>query len=358
MIVIRHRTLTQAAAAAWLTSSVLAFGLNSPAQAEMSNTPSVKERGTLSFTWENDYFANTDRNYSNGIKLGYFSRPVSEDTGWGWMAHNLFGADTADQVRYGVAVGHSIFTPEDRLATEPLPDQHPYAGWLYGEFAVTISSNRAELRGGRLTFRRLETFTLQAGIVGPAANGEWVQNNFHDLIDDDRLLGWDNQLENEPGFVLSYDRKFGALVQEPILGVGFDLTPSVGFSAGNVLTQAKAGVTMRVGMNLRENQAFGPPRVRPSLAGDGFFSGTNPFSWYLFAGVDGRAVARNIFLDGNTFRDSLSVDKKPFVADFQVGAVVQIKRVQISYTYVTRTEEFETQTDRQQFGAVNIAFKL
>jgi lipid A 3-O-deacylase len=37
------------------------------------------------------------------------------------------------------------------------------------------------------------------------------------------------------------------------------------------------------------------------------------FGWCLFASFEGRAVARNIFLDGNTFTDSHSIDKKTFV---------------------------------------------
>ena len=40
---------------------------------------------------------------------------------------------------------------------------------------------------------------------------------------------------------------------------------------------------------------------------------------HLFASVDGPGIARNIFLGGNTVRDSHSVNKKPFVADAAVG---------------------------------------
>ena len=81
------------------------------------------------------------------------------------------------------------------------------------------------------------------------------------------------------------------------------------------------GLTLRLGEDLQRD--FGPPRVRPALAGSGMFRPTGQFSWYVFGGAEGRVVARDIFLDGNTFRDSLSVDKKRFVADFQVGLVVQ-----------------------------------
>ncbi len=32
---------------------------------------SVSEGGTLSFTFENDYFGNSDRNYTNGARISY-----------------------------------------------------------------------------------------------------------------------------------------------------------------------------------------------------------------------------------------------------------------------------------------------
>ena len=72
--------------------------------------------------------------------------------------------------------------------------------------------------------------------------------------------------------------------------------------------------------------------------------------------MDGKAVARNILLDGNTFRDSPSVDKKPFVADLIGGIGMIIHRYKITYSYVYRTKEFETQKDEEQFGAVSVSF--
>ena len=83
------------------------------------------------------------------------------------------------------------------------------------------------------------------------------------------------------------------------------------------------------------------------------------FNWYLFAGVDGRAVARNIFLDGNTFRDSHSVDKEIFVGDIQMGIVLTKGDVRLGYTHVFRSREFKTQKESyQQFGAVSLSFQL
>jgi len=69
----------------------------------------------------------------------------------------------------------------------------------------------------------------------------------------------------------------------------------------------------------------------------------------LFLAVDGNAAARNILFDGNAFRNSHSVDKKPFVADLIGGIGMIIHRVKITYSYVHRTKEFETQKEEQNF---------
>lgn len=82
------------------------------------------------------------------------------------------------------------------------------------------------------------------------------------------------------------------------------------------------------------------------------------FGWYAFAGIEGRAVARNIFLDGNTFADSRSVDKEPLVGDLQFGIVLDWSDVRLSYTHVYRTREFRTQESSDDFGAFSVSAKF
>ena len=87
-----------------------------------------------------------------------------------------------------------------------------------------------------------------------------------------------------------------------------------------------------------------------------FFRPFHRFGIHLFLAVDGSAIARNILLDGNTFRESHSVNKKPFVADLIGGIGMIIHRVKITYSYVYRTKEFETQKEAQEFGAIAASF--
>jgi hypothetical protein len=82
---------------------------------------------------------------------------------------------------------------------------------------------------------------------------------------------------------------------------------------------------------------------------------TDKLAWYLFVGVEGRAVAHNIFLDGNTFKDSRSVDAEPLVGDLQFGLVLTWGRVRLSYTHVLGSHEFKTQPGNTQFGVASLS---
>lgn len=77
-----------------------------------------------------------------------------------------------------------------------------------------------------------------------------------------------------------------------------------------------------------------PIRIRPAMPGSGIYElPKNKWSWSLFTGLETRAIAHDIFLDGNTFAKS-HIDKKPFVADTAAGASLTYNNTRISYTLV------------------------
>lgn len=327
-------------------TTIAAIGLLSGlAAAPALADDAVDDEGVWSFVWENDIYGGTDQNYTNGLRVGWVSPPAPRDGAVVGFVEGWLPLDANDEIRYGLALGHSIFTPESTTERNAPPDEHPYAGFVYGELSFYIDHGEAA-----------ETVALQIGWVGPSAQGEWVQNNFHDLINSYEVLGWDDQLNDEPVAALIFERRERALFKVGFGDLELDATPNFGATLGNLRTQANLGVTVRFGDQLESD--FGPPRVRPALGGVSYFKPTNGLSWYLFAGVEGRAVAHNIFLDGNTFSDSPSVDRKPFVADLQLGAVIRYADVQLGYTAVVRSEEFKTQDDFQRFGAVNLSVRF
>jgi lipid A 3-O-deacylase len=299
--------------------------------------------GTLGIVFENDLFYNTDRHYTNGVRVSWLSGPATTPVWALRLARRSPLFSRADTFRTNFAVGQNMYTPRDIRVDDPPADARPYAGWTYGTVGLIGA-----------TGRRFDLFELTLGMIGPASLAEHTQIFMHKITDSDEPRGWGTQLKNEPGAVLSYQSAWrGAASRTLRSRLGFELSPHLGGALGNVHTYANVGVMLRFGMHLPID--YGPPKIQPNLPGSEFFVPSGVFGWYLFAGVEGRAVARNIFLDGNTFSDSRSVKKKPLVGDLQFGVAVTWRRVRLAYIHVLRSEEFEGQEGHDDFGSISLS---
>ncbi len=322
---------------------------------------------------ENDLFGKgTDRHYTHGSRISFLVPFKEEDARKKFPIIDKATRKIAKQVvntvdrtpliskkyltdkkarRLSFIMGQNIYTPEDITVRELIPSEQPYAGWLYiGVGLVTVEKNK--------DLPYLENLELDIGYIGPTSLGDQVQSEWHRVIDVEQPEGWDNQLKDELGILMNYERKWPKPLNTDnwLFDAELDFTPSVGGALGNVYTYLSVGGMMRFGRDLPND--YGPPRIRPGLMGSGFFEPHSGFGWYLFAGAEGRAVARNIFLDGNTFRDSHSVDKKHFVGDIQAGIVLTFDRAQISFTNIFRSREYEGQKEADEFGSINISFRF
>lgn len=307
----------------------------------------VRAGGTVTVQAENDRIARTDRHYTHGSRLSWVSDEKTNDPAWvRTVLDFLYPPVENKSGRIGFALGHNIYTPEDTEATALVGDDRPYAGWLYGAVSLHAETERKHVD-------TLDSVELSLGLVGPQAYGADVQNSFHELISVATSKGWHHQLENEPALALFFERKW----RPKPLSLGpleVDGLPFLGGSVGNVFTMADGGVVFRLGQGL--DRDWGPPHIRPSLSGLGSVTRAEGFGWYLFAGLEGQGVLRNIFLDGNTFTDSHSVDKEPFVGSVQVGAALLFRGARLAFTHVYRTREFEGQSEADRYGAVSLSF--
>jgi lipid A 3-O-deacylase len=202
---------------------------------------------------------------------------------------------------------------------------------------------------------------------GPGRSA-WAQNNWHKHVN--RIAeaqGWRHQLRNEVAFVLYGESRH----RRPLSSggpVAVDFIDNLNFALGTVQTSLGGGGMLRIGTRLDED--FGPPRIRPAPVGSSFFRKPDGLAWYVFfrkpdglawyvyGGADLKAVGRDIFLDGNTFRDSRRVDKRWLVSETQAGAVLRYELVRITYSHVWRSEEFLGQRGPSHFGALTIGAYL
>jgi lipid A 3-O-deacylase len=303
------------------------------------------EHDSLSLLVENDVFYNTDRDYTAGQQITYTNAPQNTPEALVDFAHDIPLLTDQGQVRASYEFGQDIFTPADTAAVIPPTNQRPYAGFLYLGLGLLANDDTH--------FDQLE---YQVGVVGPDSLAQEAQSFVHAILGQRSPAGWHYQLHNEPALEITYERAMKIIPPQSILGVVFDLEPHWGAAVGNVYDYINGGAMARIGINLPDD--FGPVRMEPALPGSSYISVTNGFSAYLFGGVDGRAIARNIFLDGNSFEDSRSVPKIPFTADFQVGAAVEFQSFRLSFTHVFRTKEYKGQPSGDQFGAVDLTAAL
>ncbi len=299
---------------------------------------------------ENDLFVRSgDRYYTHGTEVS--RTVVGLPPAWLDEMASLFfvfesdGSFQAANYRFG----QKIFTPEDLSAASLIENDRPYAGYLYFNAGLLSRiSTTASTDTGNLI-----EFTL--GVVGRASGAKEVQSAIHSLTDSETPNGWDYQLNNELALGLSYAR-FWRNITPLAGGLEYGVRPHLNVALGNVYSYAAAGLMFRLGTHLANDLA--PPNIRPGFPGLSLYRIGQSNNWYLFAGIEGRAVARNIFLDGNSFSNSHSVDRRPLVADVQFGAAFQVGDIRLSISQMIRSREFEEQKNHESFGALNLSFSL
>lgn len=311
----------------------------------------IKKNGDKFFTvtTENDFFGGgTDQNYTNGLRFTLFDINTKLPNFAKQAAEYIPTFEINETTSTYYSIGHNLYTPEDISLKTPDPTDRPYAGFLYASAGLTT-----------ITGNHMDDIELTLGIVGPAALGKEIQRNYHKLIDSDDPKGWDSQLNNELGLIVSWERRWPILFRGELSeDIYFRVSPHLGATLGNIYTYANTGLTLQI-MPKKDIWQSMPIRVRPAIPGNGAFGILgNKWSWMLFAGTDSRAIARNIFLDGNTFSDSPSVDRYDFVHDVNIGAAINYDRIRLSFAMNIRSKEFNDDESTHKFGTLSIGYKF
>jgi len=224
----------------------------------------------------------------------------------------------------------------------PDPHDRPYAGVLLADATLIQDSDSAR-----------HVFGVQLGLIGPDAGGESVQNGFHDLIGFGHTKGWAYQIQDQPLLEL-LDQQTWRFSTGQIGGLDTEFLPTVEAGLGDLRVYGLAGSIVRVGQDLDAD--FGPPRLQPGLSGADAYNATEPFGWYVFAGVDGQAVGYDATINGTAFRSSPSATLVPWVGEFEGGLAVLAFGTRLSYTQVIQTEEVRGQHGGlHQFGSLTLS---
>jgi lipid A 3-O-deacylase len=287
---------------------------------------------------DNDWFLHQDRHYTAGMQITFVKDIAGLPEGLRDLAPLRASADRM----VALAIGQRVYTPGN---TNPKPDEpldRPYAGWFYLQADIRTQTGAT-----------VDHLLVNAGFIGPASGGKQVQRITHHIIGSRVFPGWDEQLKSEPTLMVSFERSWPALMKAGVGALRVDLSPYAAATVGTPYTYANAGLVARLGKNLPDDL----PATQISLGtGRDGYRGAAQFGWYVWAGVDARAVGHNTFLDGSTFRDSPSVERKVFGLDAQFGVVVAWPWARAGLTLVHRAKEFEGQTGVDRFGQLSLSF--
>ena len=301
--------------------------------------------GGVVLNFDNDFIRGTDRCYTGGFGLGWFSLDLTDRSSQGWYKLMPFVRGREFSHHLSLSFGLSVYTPDDISTAEVIPDDRPYAGIFYISLGIHSISRNV-----------MHTVEINSGIVGPSAGGESVQRLIHKLTDGVEPNGWKNQLKDELVLQGYYSMRWRLFRLGMAKGAGLELIHNTNLGGGNVYTFAGLGLMARLGWNLPLD--FGSAQARPGGGGELGLWRTSAIGFHVFTSINGQAVLRNIFLDGNSFKDSHKVGKNLFTADASLGLSVHIRHLSLRFEQIFWTKKFKTESGYHSFGRFLLAFKL
>jgi len=320
------------------------------------------EQATWRFEFDNDVFFKKDNKISSGWSLQKHSA-VAKD--WEslqevpdfvklWGRHMPILTKEGMRYRAGIAIGQVLQTPDDLSKSELQEGDVPYAGVLTVQ-ATWYAFNDDEFRG----------FEITVGMVGPPTLGEQTQTAVHELIGSERPLGWKNQLSTEPVINLNFMHKQKIWQRGNPAKFAVDTAINANIGLGNLFTQASGALEVRFGYNMPQGFVYVPDPIGLSMHYIACLKPTNTQnrSFYATLVVRGTGYLHNIFLDGNTFRDSHSVNKKPLVGLAVLGIHYEGKSWGINCSAMSSTENVDTEQlpnaeSREHVGSIYFSWRF
>ena len=315
--------------------------------------------GSFFFYLENDLFTGTDQHYTNGIKIVLLSADLDDFTRCRFLPSAVGGFlnklplfnRPGYKKNVGLSVGQNMYTPENIKTNTPDKHDRPYAGLSY--IAGFLQSKSRH---------QLDIVELDIAVVGPSSLAGDVQKLIHRITWSQKPRGWHSQLKNEIGFAFSWQHRWRVLSLTTPSGLGMDLLPHIGFTAGTLTVMGNVGSSLRFGYQLPLD--FGPSLILPGNAVSpptgqvGSLEKNNNFSFSVFATADALAVAWSMLLEGNTYSRNTNIKKEPLVGNLGLGASIGYRSFILTYTLVLRTKEFKEQKKGQDYGSITLGFSF
>ncbi|WP_291960698.1 lipid A deacylase LpxR family protein [Maribacter sp.] len=279
------------------------------------------------FNYDNDFFAASDKNYTQGYSFEYADPSLSKNP-----VNNIIFKIKGNYFTYGLALEHIGYTPSDFVNSDIQIDDRPFAAAIYVKsFVVTTDT---------ITKSRLSQ-SLSLGLIGPGAFGKEMQTAIHKLIENKTPGGWDNQIQND--LVLNYEIGY----EKQIFNYKNIVTAQAisSLQLGTLFTNASVGFNSTVG-----------------LLNDPFSRNSTPskFKFYAFVQPTVNVVGFDATLQGGIFTNDnpytiSSKNIERLTAQVDYGLILKYRKLYLEYTRTTITKEF-TSGNSANWGGFRVGF--
>lgn len=219
------------------------------------------------FRWSNDFFFQTDYNFTNGFDLAYYSENLNRSI----LNSILIAPKNATSEYHSLTLTQHFFTPKNLFSFEIDQKDRPFASYLMiGQKKTSFNKNLG---------LRMES-EIRAGIFGKYSGGHSIQNGIHRLLPaSEPAIGWGNQLNTD--IALNYI----FLADKAILTNSHSEIYLSGKSrVGIPYTDISGGIFVRYHHNKSHFQFY-----------------AEDFHWFVFSSAELRLVGYNAVLQGGLF---------------------------------------------------------
>jgi len=290
---------------------------------------SIENDKYFRFNYDNDFFAATDENYTQGYNFEFVAPVFGKNP-----LNFLLIKSNKSETKFGLALEHIGFTPNRYELTEIQFGDRPFAAAIMlRSFNISDDLKRKE---------RWHS-SLSVGLIGPGAFGEEMQVGIHKWTGNKEPLGWRHQIKND--LVLNYNVGF----EKQILNLSnlFRLNLQTDLEIGTLFTNVSVGSSLVIGYF---NELFSSQTKNKK------------FQIYAFGHPNVSLIGYDATLQGGLInRDSpytiTGSQIERFTFQFNYGLVIQSKTLYFEYSRSRITEEIKT-GNIARWGGIKFGFKF
>lgn len=277
------------------------------------------------FNYDNDYFAATDENYTQGYNFELVLPGLEKNP-----LNHLFIIPKETNTKYGLAIEHIGYTPNHYERAEIQVGDRPFAAaFMLKSFVVATDT----IQKSRLTS------ALSLGLIGPGAFGKEMQVGIHKATGNKEPLGWQNQIKND--VVLNYQVSYEKRLLKYNDWLSLQVTSSL--QLGTLFTNLSVGFNTTLG-----------------IINSPFSTTKKDFRLYLYAQPTVKAVGYDATLQGGLFNRENpytipNSDIERFTAQLDYGLILQTHTLYFEFSRSLITREITT-LGSAAWGGMKVGF--